>query len=122
MLARMRVSVRRAAEAAVDSVGKTHSGSERCRRNVVHSDRWIGWRGSGVLFWRRENRAATLTSFQARLVKQIASPLLLRVNGNGNGNGNGNTAGLLGINGNFNGNFNGNILAIEVLIPVSIVL
>src|ERR1700730_16318688 len=77
----MRVSVRRAAEAAVDSVGKTHSGSERCRRNVVHSDRWIGWRGSGVLFWRRENRAATLTSFQARLVKQIASPLLLRVIG-----------------------------------------
>jgi hypothetical protein len=41
---------------------------------------------------------------------------------NGNGNGNGNTASLLGINGNFNGDFNGNILAIEVLIPVSIVL
>ena len=41
---------------------------------------------------------------------------------NGNGNGNGNTAGLLGINGNFNGDFNGNILAIEVLVPVSVVL
>ena len=46
----------------------------------------------------------------------------LNGSGNGNGNGNGNTAGLLGINGNLNGNFNGNILAIEVLIPISIVL
>jgi len=54
------------------------------------------------------------------LLNKIASPLLLRVNGNGNGNGN--TAGLLGINGNFNGDFNGNILAIEVLVPVSVVL
>jgi hypothetical protein len=46
----------------------------------------------------------------------------LNGSGNGNGNGNGNTAGLLGINGNFNGDFNGNILAIEVLVPVSVVL
>jgi hypothetical protein len=41
---------------------------------------------------------------------------------NGNGNGNGNTASLLGINGNFNGDFNGNILAIEIQVPVSVVL
>jgi hypothetical protein len=46
----------------------------------------------------------------------------LNGSGNGNSNGNGNLAALVGINGNFNGNFNGNILAIEVLIPVSIVL
>ena len=41
---------------------------------------------------------------------------------NGNANGNNNTAGFLGINGNLNGDLNGNILAIEIQIPVSIVL
>ena len=41
---------------------------------------------------------------------------------NGNGNGNSNTAGLLGINGNLNGDLNGNILAVEIVVPVSVVL
>ena len=41
---------------------------------------------------------------------------------NSNSNGNSNTAGLLGINGNLNGDLNGNILAIDIQIPVSVVL
>lgn len=71
-----------------------------------------------------ELRASDLYAVSGGALTGISNIGSFNLNGsvNGNGNGNGNTAGLLGINGNFNGNFNGNILAIEVLIPVSIVL